>query len=40
MSSDKCLQALQGFVIKDEREHSERDKEAQVPLWKSREPVC
>ena len=24
----------------DEREHSERDKGAQVPKWKSRELVC
>ena len=24
----------------DEREHSDRDEGAQVPLWKSREPVC
>ena len=24
----------------DEKEHSERDEGAQVPRWKSREPVC
>ena len=24
----------------DEKAHSKRDEGAQVPLWKSREPVC
>ena len=37
---DKNL--TEGFVRRseDERGHSEHDEGAQVPQWKSREPVC
>ena len=37
---DKSLTEGSVLCSVDEREHSERDEGAQVPWWKSREPVC